>query len=1185
MPKRPVLDLNKPKLFKPSITKGRRLPKASVKNLRLSDAADTAIQHTASFRYDGPNSGIKSTQQIGVDFSKFENHTFFNSAQAKVNVAFDTIINRFPFDGTRSEVEVFLDSLTGFEKYVYDHFPKSKGYLNFSGSQVGEHSGKGTYIEIVDSAGTNYPNLSKNSTGETIIDPKGERSLSFEFHLLVPSQSNDNQIICQRMSSPNHGITLAISSSDSPNSCSIMFSAVSSSHYMSASVWVEKGKFNYLYAALDRTYTKQKLALDLNNKLFVTSSDRAKILDMGFLDSRFTIGSGTAVNMDGSVASSVFTPMQTMSGSLDDFRMYHKIVSKKDRERFEKRPVYASNDLKLYYKFNEPTGSIGPDSIVLDSSGNSLHTVISNYSHTCRSTGSFLSPMEFEDISLSPVLFPAYVGVKNLNSLLLASGSGYDKQNPNLITKLIPPHYFEEGQVFHGFDCEDGTLMKTLTDTSIPGSHTMGTAQLLTYFLFIWAKYFDEMKLFNDQFANLLSMDYETIDTTPDQFLQFYASYFGFELPNLFKNATMDQYIRGEDCLVDHADTVPLAQIQNKIWRRILVNLQEIILSKGTVHGIKSLIRAMGINPDNNFRIREYGGPIRRTIKDLREKKTEVSTVIDFSGSLSSQTKAAPDTRGISRHSPFITSPFLSSSRVEVGYPEPAGVFKYGNNVNPTKYGIHGVSNNRSDGLLTSGSFTFEGSYHFPLTRRKMSVTQSLGRLQTTGSYSGFNKGPGIVANLIAISSSFPVSSSIKLVASPSSMPSSPILEMFMTGVNIFDGNVWNVSFGRQRSDDLDKCSFLTSSYFLRCARQNFGELVDVYHTSSMFIEHSGSENTVWQNITPSYNASGSFIAIGSQSFEKTDILLNSTGSPEIGRSSRFDGNLTQLRMWSKALDIYEWREHILNFKSVGVEDPRTNFNFHTHRTGAFSRLRVDVSTDQHLTKSDSDGKIVLTDFSQNDFHCDGFGFEHSTRVIKPKTFYYSHLTPKFDILQTDNKVRIRSLYNPDSLKDPYYTLPAPLYEIPKSEEPTDDARFSIDISSVMALDEDIMNIFSTLDFFDNAMGQTNNMFVEDYPEIVQARKVYFNRLLHKINLKHFFEFFKWFDTGMGSIIKDLVPKKTNYFGINFVIESHVLERNKFIYHYLQIHRAQKDKEYLDQQPNDPNLPNQNQFFGRLKKY
>ena len=1186
MSKRPVLDFKRPKLFKPSISKGRRLPTTAVKKLSISDNKDSAIQKTGSFRYDGPLSGIKSTQQIGVDFSKFENHTFFNSAQAKTNVAFDTIINKFPFDGTREELEVFLDTLTGFEKYVYDQWPKSKGYLNFSGSQVGEHQGKGTYISVIDSAGSNYPTLSRKNTGEPILNPFSENSISFEFHFLIPSQSNDNQIILQRMSSENHGITLAASSSTDPNYCNVLFSAVSSSLYMSASIQVKKGEFNYLYAGLDKAYTKNKLIIDLNNDLVITSSDKASLSDFGFINSNFNIGSGSKFNLDGVPGLSSFSPRQTFSGSIDDLRVFHSIRNKSEREKYKNRSLYAEDDLKLYYKFNEATGSIGPNTIVLDSSGNSLHSVITNYTHSLRSTGSVPTPMHIEDISLSPVLFPAYVGVTNLNSLLLSSGSIYDKHNPNLITRLIPPHYFEEGQAFFGFDCESGTLMKEMTDSSIPGSHTMGTSQILTYFLFIWAKYFDEMKLFSDQFANLLSMDYDNTETTPDQFLQFYGKYFGFDLPNLFRSATMYQYTRGESCLRDQSDTVPLAHVQNQIWRRILVNLREIIGAKGTVHGIKSLIRAIGINPDNNFRIREYGGPIRRTIKDLREKKTEVSSFIDFSGSLSSQPKASGNTSGISPHSPFLQSAFLSGSRIELGFPSPVGSFQYANSINPTKYGVHGVSDNISDGLLTSGSFTFEGTYQFPLTRRKLSVTQSLGRLHTSGTYSGFNKSHGLVANLMAISSSYLASSSIKLVASPGTMPNSPVLEMFMSGINIFDGNIWNVSFGRKRSDDIDNCSFLTSSYFLRCARQNFGEIKEAYLTSSLFIEHSGSENNVWQNITSNYNTSGTFIAIGSQSFEKTDILLNSSRSTDIGRSSKFDGNVSQIRMWSKALEIEEWKEHILNFKSVGVSDPRENFNFHTHRTGAFSRLRLDVSTDQHLTKSDASGEIMLTDFSQNNLGMDGFGFEHTKQIIKPKTFYYSHLTPKFDILQTDNKVRIRSLYDKSSLKDPYYTLDAPLYEIPKSDEPTDDARFSIDISSTMALDEDIMNIFSTLDFFDDAMGNMNNLFVEDYPEIVQARKVYFNRLLHKINLKHFFEFFKWFDNGMGLIIADLIPKKTNYFGINFVVESHVLERNKFVYHFMELHRAQADPQYVEKQPRDPGQPpGQNNIFGRLKKY
>jgi hypothetical protein len=41
---------------------------------------------------------------------------------------------------------------------------------------------------------------------------------------------------------------------------------------------------------------------------------------------------------------------------------------------------------------------------------------------------------------------------------------------------------------------------------------------------------------------------------------------------------------------------------------------------------------------------------------------------------------------------------------------------------------------------------------------------------------------------------------------------------------------------------------------------------------------------------------------------------------------------------------------------------------------------------------------------------------------------------------------------------------------------------------------------------------------------------------------------FKWFDTALGSLIEQLVPKKAKFLGVNFVVESHVLERNRFRY-------------------------------------
>jgi len=75
------------------------------------------------FKFDPINYPLKSTQQLNVDWSKFENHTFFSSAEVKVNEAFNLIINYFQFNETKKEIETFLDKLTVFEKYFYDNFP------------------------------------------------------------------------------------------------------------------------------------------------------------------------------------------------------------------------------------------------------------------------------------------------------------------------------------------------------------------------------------------------------------------------------------------------------------------------------------------------------------------------------------------------------------------------------------------------------------------------------------------------------------------------------------------------------------------------------------------------------------------------------------------------------------------------------------------------------------------------------------------------------------------------------------------------------------------------------------------------------------------------------------------------------------------------------------------------------
>ena len=95
------------------------------KNIINADLRQASSINTSSFKYDPDGVGLRSTQEIPVDYTRFENHTFFNSARGKVDTAFDLVINQYPYDKTRADIELYLDQLTGYEKYVYDNFPKN----------------------------------------------------------------------------------------------------------------------------------------------------------------------------------------------------------------------------------------------------------------------------------------------------------------------------------------------------------------------------------------------------------------------------------------------------------------------------------------------------------------------------------------------------------------------------------------------------------------------------------------------------------------------------------------------------------------------------------------------------------------------------------------------------------------------------------------------------------------------------------------------------------------------------------------------------------------------------------------------------------------------------------------------------------------------------------------------------
>ena len=1134
----------------------------SYTSLTLDDVGGPDAALSASFDLDPPGAGLKSTQQIPLDFSKFENHTFFNSAESNVNVAFERVINHYPFDGTYTEQQSFVQGLTGFEKYVFDQFPKSKNFARFDAST-------NNYITLNDYAGSAYPTLSRDNSGKSILDP-GLGSISFEMQFFPPEGDTDSAIILQKLSGSN-GISLVSSQSAAASTTTdIQFYVSSASIGLSASMSLTKGKFGHIVAQFNRLAGEQKLELYLNEELKATSSMTSEIGLIDFTTSSLYIGTGSLHSSEGFTT---FTPITTLSGALDELRIFHTTRSLNDQRGFATKNIHSSDHLKLYYKFNEVTGTYAGNTVVLDSSGKSLHGAYSTSAAAAAGRGtsgefsSVNNPMTLERPQDNPVLFPAYSETTTLNSNLLTSASQYDANNPNLITRLIPQHYLIEAAAAEGFADEDANTGDAIfANTAFPGGAQIPSSQIIATLLFMYGKFFDELKIYIDHFSQFDHVSYDSSEGLADSFLPIRAAQLGFDLPSQFTAAKFAQFLLAQD--IDVSSTISagsLKDAQNKLWRRILVSLPKIIKSKGTHGAVSGILNTLGIENEKVFQITEFGG---RNVDDINSSKKEKIVelkFLDFSGSFYGASGVDGD--GFATSKPVIKSTYLSASRTEPGVPTPQGTLS-----------LVG-SSNASDGLLTSASFTIEGLYKFDnsFTGSTHFLSQSLFRLLTTGVVGTSIQQPSLVTNVVAFrprpekgdASALRAFFSDNVNTQMTGSTPAP-LSMSIDNIDITDGNIWHVSFGR------NQLANYSASYFLNAKK--FGDESAPLFSSRVFAPtRTATSGGLFNNVTAHLNSSGAFIAVGSQSIErrKTDtgpssvnLGLNGNFFNDQARVTTFSGKLSQLRFWSKALDAAEVRTHALNPDSLGVIDPDVNFCFGNTLSGSFERLRLASTIQQPTTMSNTSGDIILFDFAQSEvsgvfgapwltpimkntdnrlmkFHMSGTGFDPSHRLIKKDQVRSIQFTSGFDINATNNKVFIDTLKNA-SIADRLAASSVNDEDYLRSPILKNDNRFLVSVTTCQALDEDIMKIFGTLEAIENAIGAYETTFGYQYPDIRHLSEIYFNRLESKINLTTFFNFFRFFDDTLTSLIQSVVPQNTDFLGVRFIVKPHVLERGKF---------------------------------------
>ena len=114
-------------------------------------------------------------------------------------------------------------------------------------------------------------------------------------------------------------------------------------------------------------------------------------------------------------------------------------------------------------------------------------------------------------------------------------------------------------------------------------------------------------------------------------------------------------------------------------------------------------------------------------------------------------------------------------------------------------------------------------------------------------------------------------------------------------------------------------------------------------------------------------------------------------------------------------------------------------------------------------------------------------------------------------------------------------------------DDDVSDNLFILEKSPSSLVSEEMLKSFSTTMEFANLFARPIERFRINYKDLARARELFFQRVESNLDFDRFFEYFKWIDSSISSMINQLVPLSTNFVGgITDVVESHILERDKY---------------------------------------
>jgi hypothetical protein len=550
------------------------------------------------------------------------------------------------------------------------------------------------------------------------------------------------------------------------------------------------------------------------------------------------------------------------------------------------------------------------------------------------------------------------------------------------------------------------------------------------------------------------------------------------------------------------------------IWKKILINSQDIIRSKGTNHSINSLLNAVGKDLSRFVNVQEksFDNVVDSTKNNFKKEKSSFYK-LNFGNPdyLSSET-IFNATNKKPENKIFVETDELDIVSNKEWSIE---VFFSFNNI---------IRDSKDLSSITTNKKTFN-SY-----QKKQSLFRlDLDDVCYLNVYLDFIDSDYKICNIV-------------LDADPLTIvPDYRKNETFLENINIFD--IENYLCLRFKVDENIDPEYNKVTFSLDYNKMSLSESIDFAKSKSISFNVNKS-----YDLTKHYSLFGKSLKlrIGEYQYDTEDLSPGRINNIyEDTTPTVFEGELISISFWDKYISDYSINLHsndILNISNSTKTQKSNMFN-----NACVLKVLFDKSFDKNNKAYNySHNNLISTRTSNKNISIissknfdEDFTKTFIVRNIKDDLSLSKNYGDAVSINSFQNE-KNKNLYNNynENFADSFY------FDFNNK----DIDYFSIDFSSSKLINDDINKIASNVSQFHDAFITNINRKDKDYVALEKIRRQYFYEYDDKnlFNYNEIFNIFKYFDNLLNETLTEMVPSKMSFKGFNFVYESSVLERFNF---------------------------------------